>query len=113
MADEGVRKKSFDISESARVAALQSRIDRLETMVDHLKQVNRALWEMVSGRLELSEEDLKQRVRAKRAEVEASRGTIRPATPCAKCGRPLDRGSMTCHYCGAVNTEGDLFDGVI
>lgn len=113
MADQARSKKEIELSVAARITGLNNRIDRLEAAVDNLKQLNRSLWQMLRAKVDLDEEDLKARIRAMREEAEANRGKVKPAVPCPKCGRPLDRGRDTCAYCGTPHAEGDVFDGVL
>jgi hypothetical protein len=113
LGDEKLAGKQALGLDSAQVLGLQGKIDRLTERVDTLTHANRALWRMLCEKLNLSEDDLKARMKQMRDDLEAERNNTKPATPCPSCGRPLVKGRNACVYCGTEHVEGDAFDGVL
>jgi len=97
---------------AAKADSLVQQVERLEKTVARLAHLNRAIWEILSEAEQLTEQDLKERLKQIAAEqAVASRvGTLAP--PCPKCGRPLERGRDTCVYCGAPHDSGSVFDAL-
>ncbi|MBP7828364.1 MAG: hypothetical protein KA248_00455 [Kiritimatiellae bacterium] len=98
---------------AAKAEGMANRVERLERAVTRLTCLNRAIWEILSEAVNLSEQDLKERLKQIAAEqVEANRAG-KPAPPCPKCGRPLERGRNMCMYCGATHDVGSVFDALV
>ncbi len=78
----------------------------LDFTIDRIALASQAMWELLSARLGLTEEDL----RAKMAEIdlrdgkEDGRMTTR-ATDCTGCGRKVNVRRERCLYCGATVTK--------
>lgn len=94
----------------------------LERSIDRLVLINRALWEFMQERLQLTEQDLINKVNEidlrdgkldgkydRRHDVAAPEGRVRT---CGQCGRVLNIRHARCLYCGAAIATGDAFDGV-
>lgn len=98
---------------AAKAEGMAARVERLERAVARLTHLNRAIWEILSEAVNLSEQDLKDRLKQVAAEqAEASRAG-KAAPPCPKCGRPLERGRNMCMYCGAIHDAGSVFDALL
>ncbi|MBU1909833.1 MAG: hypothetical protein KJ726_07300 [Verrucomicrobia bacterium] len=95
---------------AAKADSLVQRIERLEKAGERLAHLNRAIWEILSEAANLTEQDLKERLKAIAAEQTAASRQGKLAPPCPKCHRPLERGRDTCVYCGAPHDAGSVFD---
>jgi hypothetical protein len=108
----------------ARVASQDAaqRIATLESSLDRLALINRALWEFMQERLQLTEQDLIEKVNEidlrdgaldgkydRRHDVTSPEGGVRT---CDQCGRVMSVRHTRCLYCGAARTSGDAYDGV-
>ena len=101
------QKAEFAVAKTENMA---QRIDRLEKAVQQLSNLIRALWGIVSEAVDLNEKDLKERIKLVSAGQEGADQKIRPAPPCPRCNRPLERGRDICMYCGAHHDAGSAFD---
>jgi len=86
----------------------------LEGRLEKLNMVCMAMWELLSERTDLTEEDLKNKVqeidlRDGRADGRVTQKQIRR---CPSCNRAMSRRHTTCMYCGSTNLQGSTFDGV-
>lgn len=95
---------------AAKTEGMAQRLDRLERIVARLVPLNRAIWEILSEAANVTEKDLKERLRQMAAEQSAANRPGTPAPPCPKCGRPLERGRDICMYCGTKHEVGSVFD---
>lgn len=95
---------------ASKADSLIQRVERLEKTIERLAHLNRAIWEILSEAAHLTELDLKERLREITAEQAAAGRQVKPAPPCPKCHRPLERGRDTCVYCGAPHDSGSTFD---
>jgi len=83
----------------------------LADKIDSLGLICRAMWELVRGLYNLSDEDLLNKVQ----EIDLSDGKldgkvkVKPKK-CSKCGRPLSRRRMRCLYCGSWEFLDSAFD---
>lgn len=85
--------------QSARDASL--RVRELETSLHRTLLVCEALWSLVRERLNLTDDELRQRIE----EIDLSDGirdgkVKRPPHTCPKCNRPVSRRFARCIYCG-------------
>jgi len=85
----------------------RGRVQELEWKVDKLILVNRALFELIASRLQITETELMDMVN----EIDLRDGKLDgrlaiEATSCEKCGRTYSRRHNHCLYCGHVNTAG-------
>lgn len=84
---------------AARSATDEAR--RMQAQLDHLSMVNMALWSIVRERLNLSDDDLAERVK----EIDLSDGNLDGriaggTKQCGNCGRTMATRHARCIYCG-------------
>lgn len=99
---DGAREKAGD--------ALASTVD-LKQRVDVMALANQALFEILKGRLGITEEDVLQRM----AEIDrgdgSNDGKMTPrVVACGKCGRKVSTARLRCVFCGAAVKDGHLFE---
>lgn len=108
-----IDNKTTDLS--LRTTHLTSTVKQLETSIERLTLINRALWEIIHDRLDVSEEDLKDKVN----EIDLRDGILdgkfrkKEVRKCLSCGRTLLKRHQKCMYCGSEDFHADIFDGVI
>ncbi len=73
----------------------------LEQRVDRLSLINMALWELVSEKLGLTDDQLNEKIK----EIDLSDGRLDgkvrvPVQQCPSCGRTLSKRHARCLYCG-------------
>lgn len=88
-------------------------VEHLQTKLDRLKLVTRALWEIVRDNTSISEAMLEAKVK----EIDLRSGAAdgrdqRRITKCQKCGRTIQRGQDTCQYCGHVQGYDSVFEWI-
>ena len=88
------------------------RMRSLERDHERLKLITMALWDILTDRLGVSEEELRRRI------LEVDRldgredGRLRlrePPRNCEECGRPMLNSASACPYCGAQRQDLPLF----
>lgn len=109
------RQASTAQSEAARATSRAASADRnVEALIDRLDKltlVNMAVWSLVREQLELTEEQLAERVREIDLAdgVEDGKVTLQVAK-CPKCGRVMSPRHKKCLYCGAAKLNITAFD---
>ncbi len=104
--------KTADLSQ--RTTNLTTKVKQLESSVEKLTLINRALWEIIQDNLHINETVLKDRVN----EIDLRDGVLdgkfqkREVRQCSSCGRTLQKKHQKCLYCGAEDSQADVFDGV-
>lgn len=105
--------KTTDLS--LRTTNLTSAVKQLETSIERLTLINRALWEIMHERLGISEDYLKDKVN----EIDLRDGVLdgkfkkKEVRKCLSCGRTLLKRHQKCMYCGSEDFQADIFDGVV
>ena len=85
----------------------------IEATCDQLILLTRAMWELLSVKAGVTEQDLLNKV----TEIDLRDGTLdgkiqsKPVA-CAGCGRSLSPAHSVCIYCGAELTDRSAFDGL-
>lgn len=109
------RQASTAQSEAARATSRAAAADRnVEALIDRLDKltlVNMAVWSLVREQLELTEEQLAERVR----EIDLADGVedgkvTSQVAKCPKCGRVMSPRHKKCLYCGAAKLNITAFD---
>jgi len=104
---------------SARAAASHAREAQSESMflekrLDKLTLICMALWSLLSEKVQLTEEDLMERVKTiDLMDGEADGKLKRQIAKCAQCGRVMSPRHAKCIYCGADRLSLTAFDDVI
>jgi hypothetical protein len=81
--------------------------------IDRVLLLNRAMWELLSERTNLTEKDLVAKVTEVDLRDGKADGRLRTdVRKCAQCGRTLQKRHLKCLYCGASETGQDPFRGV-
>lgn len=99
----------FDARNNAE--RLQKEAIRLEAKLDRLAIVTQGLWELLSEKTNLTEDDIKARI----AEIDIRDGrqdgkiTGQPIA-CPQCGRTAHTQLHACPYCGSVLEVGHLVE---
>jgi hypothetical protein len=112
-------RQLLQIGANAAEAKTQSkdagqRIAQLESDVDRLLLVCRALWELLRERNELDDRQLIDKIRETdlrdgHLDGKLSRTAVRR---CAECGQTIHRRHLQCIYCGSARLQDDPFDTV-
>ncbi len=85
----------------------------LADAIDRVLLVNRAMWELLSERTNLTEKDLLAKVTEVDLRDGKEDGRLRTdVRKCAKCDRTLQKRHLQCLYCGATDAAQDPFRGV-
>ena len=96
---------------TARAAGADRALEALTDRLDKLTLVNMAVWSLVSEQLELTEEDLVERVREIDLADGVEDGKVTPTVAkCPKCGRVMSPRHKKCLYCGAAKLNITAFD---
>lgn len=113
------RQKAHAAEATARVAASKAReassvsMD-VERRLDKLTLINMALWSLLSEKLQLTEEDLMERVKTiDLMDGEADGKLKRQLLKCGSCNRIMSPRHSKCIYCGAERASLTAFDDVI
>lgn len=88
------------------------RLRALERDHERLKLLTMALWELLSERLNIDEQELKMRVLDLDRLDGREDGRLRlkePPGTCSACGRPMLRSAIACPYCGKESADPPLF----
>ena len=109
------RQASTAQSEAARATSRAASADRnVESLIDRLDKltlVNMAVWSLVREQLELTEEQLAERVREIDLADGVEDGKVTPqVAKCPKCGRVMSPRHKKCLYCGAAKLTITAFD---
>lgn len=85
-----------------------------ERRLDKLTIICMALWSLLSEKLQLTEEDLMERVKT----IDLMDGEVdgkikRTLAKCSKCGRVMSPRHNRCLYCGADRLQITAFDDVV
>jgi hypothetical protein len=101
----GINKALSESSEAQqRSKSLESRVSDLEKRADTLALACQALWELLSEKTGIGEDQVRARMREIDERDGHADGRIRSATfPCAKCGRTCSTQTPKCIYCGQLN----------
>lgn len=94
---------------SQSVSFLRSDIAELRDQVERLALLNQALWELLSGRLKITEAELERKAQEVdlRDGVQDGKMTAHPLR-CPSCGRISNSRHKKCLYCG-LQFEGSAF----
>ena len=80
--------------------------------IDRVLLVNRAMWELLSERTKLTEQDLVAKVTEVDLRDGKEDGRLRTdVRKCVQCARTLQKRHVRCLYCGATDTAPDPFRG--
>ena len=92
------------------VATYKNRIRDLEFSLNRMALVSQAMWELLSSRLGISENELLSRVSEidMRDGVADGRMTAKVSN-CSDCGRPVNTKRPRCIYCGAAVEKPHVF----
>jgi len=86
----------------------------IEKRLDKLTLICMALWSLLSEKVQLSEEDLMERVKTiDLMDGEADGKLKRQVAKCSQCGRVMSPRHSRCLYCGADRLQLTAFDDVI
>jgi len=98
---------------AGKVAAGQDATDDLRRRVETLALANQALFEILSERLGITEDDVMSRMLAIDVRDGKKDGKITgKAAPCKQCRRTINTSRRHCMYCGAPIKEGAAFGKV-
>jgi hypothetical protein len=92
------------------VATYRNRIRDLEFSLNRMALMSQAVWELVSGRLGISENELLSRV----SEIDLRDGVAdgrmtAKVSNCSACGRPVNTKRSRCIYCGTAVEKPHVF----
>ena len=88
------------------------RVNSLERDHERLKLITMALWDILTERLNVSEDELRQRILEMDRLDGREDGRLKlrePPRNCEDCGRPMLRSAAACPYCGAQSSDLPLF----
>lgn len=78
-------------------------LEDLQRQVDKIALVNQALYELLSGRTGITDEDLRRKIREIDKRDGAEDGNIKVSPlRCPKCGGGVTVGALFCQTCGAT-----------
>ena len=89
-----------------------ARAKALERDHERLKLVTMALWEIVSERLNIGEDELRRKIEELDLLDDRRDGRLAvkpPPTRCGACDRPMLGSAVVCLYCGAERDDLPLF----
>ncbi|MEM7201234.1 MAG: hypothetical protein AAF628_13260 [Planctomycetota bacterium] len=94
-----------------RAADAKASAEALQSTLDRVLLINRALWEIVRDQHGLNDEQLRDKV----SEIDMRDGVMdgrlrQEARRCPGCDRVMNRRHRHCLYCGAQDLEADVFD---
>jgi len=109
------RQISAAQADAARATSRAGTADRnVEALIDRLDKltlVNMAVWSLVREQLELTEEQLAERVREIDLADGVEDGKVTPqVAKCPQCGRVMSPRHKKCIYCGAAKLNITAFD---
>lgn len=111
------QSRIYQAEAKASEAAADSRevradVRHLVDAIDRVLLVNRAMWELLSERTNLTEQDLVAKVTEVDLRDGKEDGRLRTdVRKCAKCERTLHKRHLRCLYCGATDAAPDPFRG--
>lgn len=98
-------------SAAAQANTVNSRVQALENQVERLALLNQALWELLRGKLGLTDADLERLAQEVDLRDGVADGKITPrAVKCPACQRVNNSRRGQCMYCGQL-FEAPLFGG--
>ncbi|OXU15370.1 hypothetical protein [Sedimentisphaera salicampi] len=111
-ADTFINTKVDTISRG-KTRSNQTRLENIEDQLDRLILVNRALWELLSEKTNLTDDELFSKV----AEIDMRDGEMdgklrKEMKKCRSCGRALNPRHQKCMYCGSESLKKDAFDAI-
>lgn len=89
-----------------------SDLKRVIERTDRLALINQALWELLSERNGLQEEDLVAKVREIDLRDGVEDGKVKSVNKCPDCERVMSRRHKRCLYCGKESLTVTPFDGL-
>lgn len=97
------KQAGAEAAHAGRMESVQDQVWRLEDRIERLLLITDALWELASGPLGLTDEQLAAKVH----ELDAESGQVdgrraRTASRCGSCGAAIQLGRATCVFCGAA-----------
>ena len=105
--DSQYRPTSTQASSNTVDKALRSRVSGLEKKIGRLELQTKVLWELVRGSLDLSDADLKARMREVDLRDGVEDGEItKVPLKCPQCGRVSSSEHWKCLYCNLAFEEG-------
>jgi hypothetical protein len=88
------------------------RLRSLERDHERLKLITMALWDILTEKLGVDEDELRRRILELDRLDGREDGRLRlrePPRNCDACGRPMLRSALSCPYCGETGKEPPLF----
>lgn len=107
------QQRGADVAHRGRADNAQDAIWRAEDRIERLLLLADAMWELLSERAGVTDEELAAKVR----EIDARSGEVdgrRPRTirRCTSCQAAVEHGRGTCAYCGAAAPGSTPIDAV-
>jgi hypothetical protein len=107
------QQRGADVAHRGRADNAQDAIWKLEDRIERLLLLTDAVWELLSERAGVTDEELAAKVR----EIDARSGAVdgrRPRTirQCTSCQAAVEHGRRTCTYCGAAAPGATPVDAV-
>jgi rubrerythrin len=100
-------KLSEQLSDAmGQAKANQQEIQQLRKQLLRQKTIARAMWNLVSSKLNLTEKDLAGLIDD--YEAEQRKMALKVADLCSKCGRSLQQDQSACIYCGEPIPRAEL-----
>ena len=107
-ADSAAREAASHAREATKAAS------EVERRLDKLTLISMAMWSFLTEKLQLSEEDLMERVkRLDLMDGELDGRIQRQVAQCPKCNRIMSQRHTRCLYCGAERLKLTAFDDVV
>ncbi len=98
---------------ASKASQAQRRVAEMDGRLERLTLLCTAMWELLSERFEITDEDLAEKV----YEVDMRDGRLdgkvgKEIKKCGNCGRTMNPRHASCLYCGAQKLSVSPFDGV-
>lgn len=88
-------------SAGAKARSAETAVEWLEARLDTAMLACEAMWQILSEKLDVTEEELLQRIEALDRSDGRRDGRVRkPPVTCPRCERTISRKRPTCMYCG-------------